>query len=234
MSILSELFGGGKNPSDAANQYLNKIPDVGHQYYDPYINQGQESGMNAHHEYDSMTKDPTGFINKLMEQYQPSQGYQFQKGQLEKALGSAAAAGGVAGTPLDQMNQGQAIQGLLSGDMQQFLQNALNAHTQGLTGQENEATRGFNASGNMADLMGGSLNQQGGIAFNQAQQQNQNKTQMFQSLIKALMAGAGGLIGGPGGMMIGGGLGSFLNGSNSGQMAMPMSGSSVAPWANPG
>src|SRR3990167_9540646 len=39
MSWLSSLFHGGnsKNPADAAMPYLNQVPGVSHQGYDPYI-----------------------------------------------------------------------------------------------------------------------------------------------------------------------------------------------------
>jgi len=69
MSILSKLFGGGgKNPMDAANQYLNQIPGVAHQGYDDYINQGKDASGKTKSQYEDMMNDPTGFINKIMEQ----------------------------------------------------------------------------------------------------------------------------------------------------------------------
>ena len=192
MSILHKIFGGGHhNASSAANKYLSQIPDVGHEYYDPFIQQGQQAGQKAQGQYDALMNDPSGFINKLMEQYKTSEGYNFQKDQLTKDLGATAASGGIAGTPLDQMNQGQAIQGLLSKDQQQFLENALGVYGRGLTGQEGTATRGYDASGRMADLRGGALNQQGGLAFHDAQQRNQNQSELFQSLMQALGGGLG-------------------------------------------
>jgi hypothetical protein len=138
-----------------------------------------------------MINDPTGFINKLMEGYKPSEGYQFQKEQLTKELGNTAAAGGIAGTPQDQMNQGQGVQKLLSGDMQQFLQNVLGRYDKGLEGEEGIASRGFDASKNLTDLLGGALNQQGGLAFQDQQQKNKNKNDMWSMFGKALGGGLG-------------------------------------------
>ncbi len=211
MSWLSDLFGGGSNPADAANPYLNQIPGVGHQGYDDYINQGKTAGQTAQGQYDTMTNDPTGFINKLMEQYKPSEGYQFQKGQLEKEMGNTAAAGGIAGTPLDQMNQAQGVQGLLSTDMQQFLSNVLGQHKEGLAGEEGVSNRGYDASKNLTDLLGGNLNQQANLGFQGAQQQNTNKNALMQSLIKLVGTLGGGAMGGLGGLL-GGGLGSSMFG----------------------
>lgn len=204
MSILSKLFGGGgKNPMDAANQYLNQIPGVAHQGYDPYVNAGLDASGKTKSKYEDLMNDPTGFINKLMEGYKPSEGYQFQKEQLTKELGNTAAAGGIAGTPQDQMNQGEGIQKLLSGDMQQFLKNVLGVFDTGLEGEEGVANRGYDASGKLTDALGSALNQQGGLAFQDAQQKNKNKNDMWSMFGKALGAGAGGFFGGVPGAAVG-------------------------------
>lgn len=195
MSILSKLFG-GQNPADAAMPYLNQIPGVGHNAYDPYITAGQTAGQNTQGQYEGLMNDPTGFINKLMESYEPSKGYQFSKDQLTKEMGNTAASGGFAGTSYDQQQQGAGIQGLLSKDMQQFLSNALGVYGTGLQGEQGIADKGYDASGKLADILGGSLNQQGGLAFQGQQQQNANKTSMINSLVKALGMAAGGGVGG--------------------------------------
>lgn len=217
MSILSEIFG-GKNPQREANKYYNQIPGVGHQAYDPYISQGQQSGANAHKQFEEMMNDPQGFINKIMQGYKESDAYKFKSGELGKSMSNTAAAGGIAGTPLDRMNQAEGIQGLLSEDMQQWLSNVLGRYDTGLQGEEGEATRGYDASGKLTDILGGVLNKQGDQAFSGAQQSNSNRNAM----IKALMTALGGAAGGPFGAAAGMGL------------AGPMSGSSFAPWQNPG
>lgn len=217
MSILDSIFGKRSNPMDEANKYLGQIPGTGHEFYDPYINQGRGASNRLGSEYENMLNDPTGFIDNIMKNYKTSEGYNFQKDQLTKELGNTAAAGGIAGTPLDQMNQGKGIQGLLSQDMQQYLQNALGIHTQGLGGEEGIANKGFGASGSLADLLGNALNQQGGLAFQNSQQNNSNRSAMISALVKAL-GGAAGAFGNP----FGGGL------------AGPMSGGGGSPWNNPG
>ncbi len=193
MSWLSKLFGGDddNNAMDAANQYLNQIPGVAHEGYDPYVNAGRDASGKTKSKYEELMNDPTGFINKLMQGYKPSEGYQFQKDQLTKELSNTAAAGGVAGTPMDQMNQGAGVQKLLAGDQQQFLQNLLNVLGAGLQGEEGIAGRGFEASGKLTDALGGALNQQGGLAFNDAQQKNKNKNDIWGMFGKALGGAAG-------------------------------------------
>lgn len=208
MSWLSNLFGGGGNdsPMNSANQYLNQIPGVAHQGYDDYVNAGKDASGKTKTQYEDMINDPTGFINKLMEGYKTSEGYNFQKDQLTKELGNAAAAGGIAGTPQDQMNQGQGIQKLLSADMQQFLQNVLGRYDKGLEGEEGVATRGYDASGKLTDALGGALNQQGGLAFQDQQQKNKNKNDLWSMFGKALGAGTGFALGGVPGAAVGSGI----------------------------
>ena len=192
MSILKSIFGGGSNPTGAANNYLNQIPGVAHEGYDPYVTAGQDASGKTKTAYEELMNDPTGFINKLMEGYKTSEGYNFQKGQLTDEMSNTAAAGGVAGTPLDQMNQAQGVQGLLSKDMQQFLSNVLGRYDKGLEGEEGIATRGYDASGKLTDILGSNLNQQGNAAFQGAQQQNTNKNALWATIAKALGGAAGG------------------------------------------
>lgn len=196
MSWLSKLFGGDESPMDSANQYLNQIPGVGHQGYDPYINAGTDASGKTKGQYESMIDDPTGFINKLMEGYKPSEGYNYQKEQLQKELGNTAAAGGIAGTPLDQENQGAGIQKLLSGDMQQFLQNVLGRYDKGLAGEEGIATRGYDASKGLTDLLGNVLGSQSGLAYRDQNDKNQRSTDLWSMFGKAL-GGAGGIASNP-------------------------------------
>lgn len=205
MSILSKLFGGGdkNSPMNAANQYLSQIPNVGHEGYDPYVNAGLDASGRTKSKYEELMDDPTAFINKLMEGYKPSEGYQFQKDQLTKELGNTAAAGGVAGTPMDQMNQAQGIQGLLGKDMQQFLENVFSTFKTGLSGEETVAGRGFDASKQLTDFLGNNLTQQGGLAFNDARQKNQDTNDLWSMFGKALGAGVGGFYGGVPGAKVG-------------------------------
>lgn len=194
MSILSKLFGGGKsqssNPMNAANQYLNQIPTQAHETYDPFVQQGQESGANAHQAFDEMMKDPQSFINKIMGGYKESDAYKYQSDKLGRAMSNTAAAGGIAGTPLDQMNQTEALQQLLSGDQQQWLQNVLGRYDTGLTGEQNEATRGYDASQKINDLISGTHASQAGLAFNAAQQKDTQRNQFIQ-LLAQILGGAG-------------------------------------------
>lgn len=192
MSWLSELFRGGKNPANAAQPYLNQVPDVGHQAYDPFIQQGQQAGNALNEKFMSMMSDPQGFLAQLQSGYKPSDAYKFKSDELQKGMGAAAAQGGVAGTPYHQMELGKQADQLLSGDMQQYLQNALGIQNTGLTGQQDIYNKGFQASGSLADMLGGNLNQQGSLGFQGQSQQNKNQMDMMKMFAQAL-GGAGGM-----------------------------------------
>lgn len=196
-----------------ANQYLNQIPGIAHQGYDSYINQGRDASGRTKGAYEGMMDDPTGFINKIMQQYQTSEGYGVARDKLTKEMGNTAASGGVAGTPMDQANQAEGVHGLLSQDMQQFLQNALGRYDKGLEGEEGIATRGYDASGRLTDALGGAMNQQGGLAFQNAQQNQKNRNGMWGMFGKALGAGAGSFFG-PIGTAAGAALGNKWFGGN--------------------
>lgn len=203
MGILDSIFGKKSDPAGAANPYLSQIPAIGQNYYNQYINTGNQAQNNARWQYEAML-DPKAFLNNLMSGYKTSEGYNFQKDLLTKELGNTAAAGGVAGTPMDQLNQGQAVQGLLSQDMQQYLSNLLGIQKTGLEGEQGIANKGFDATKNLVDLLGGAANQQGGLAFNSAQQKNSDRSGFISMLAKALGAGVGGIFGGVPGAVAGG------------------------------
>ncbi len=75
MSWLSDFFSGGKNPADAAMPYLNQIPGMEKQYYDPFINRGNEAANTLTPQFNQMSSDPAQFLEGLMGKYQPSRSY---------------------------------------------------------------------------------------------------------------------------------------------------------------
>ena len=199
MSIFDDYKNSSLNPLDmfkrddpnrAANKYMDRIPGVGAKYFNPYIEGGREAGGRLHDEY-SKQLDPTHFMDEIMKHYQESQGATYERDKLGKGIGSAAAAGGVAGTPEHQRQYGEMAGDIMSKDMQQYLQNALGIHASGLQGEQDFYNKGFDASGRMADLEGGTLASQGTLAYQGANQKNQNRMALFNAISKALSQSAG-------------------------------------------
>lgn len=183
------MFGGGggggapmgQNPANAGMQYLNQIPGIGRQYYQPFVNEGQQASGVANPVYNQMTQDPNEFLNSIMRNYNPSEGYRFKENRLRQGMANDAAAGGFRGTQYDQEQQANSVSGILGQDMEQFLQNILGIQQGGLQGQENRIGRGFQASGNLADYLGNALGAQAGMAFQGQAQQNQNAVDAYNS-----------------------------------------------------
>lgn len=177
MSFFDFLFGGDdqQSPSSAAMPYFDKIPGTVKPYYDPFIEQGKQASDIANPVYQRMTQNPQEFLESMMRSYNPSSGYNFKERNMNRASQNAAAQGGYAGTPQSQLEQSQMVQGLLGEDMQQYLSNLFGIQGAGLQGQEQRIGRGFNASGNLADILAGNLAQQGNLAYQGQAQTNQNE-----------------------------------------------------------
>lgn len=213
MSWLSKIFGGGQNPADAARPYLDQIPGQLHEYYDPYVQQGQDAQSQLSGQYDQLMNDPTGFINALMGDYKPSEGYQYQLDQGLGAMRNSAASGGFSGTGYDQQQQAQYLQGLLGKDQQQFLQNALGAYGIGMQGEQDFYNKGYGASLGLGDSLANALQQQAGLEYKGVANQNAQNSALRNAIIKGLGTAVGGIAGGP----IGAGIGSKIAGGGADQ-----------------
>lgn len=177
MGIFDFIFGDegpGQNPSDAASRYFEQIPGMVKPYYDPYIEQGRQASGIANPIYQRMAEDPSQFLDALMRNYSPSEGFKFKEKNLIRNAQNTAAQGGYAGTPYAQMEQSEMVNGLLSGDMQQFLSNLMGVQGRGLEGQERRVGRGYDASSALSDALAGNMAQRGNLAYQGQAQMNQN------------------------------------------------------------
>lgn len=200
--ILADSMFNNDDPAAAANKYLSQIPGVGKQYFNPFIQGGQEAGNILKDQYGRML-DPTALIDSIMSKYKTSQGAQYEMDKLGKGIGATAAAGGIAGTPIHQQEYGEMADKIMSGDMQQFLQNALGIYGKGIEGEQGFFDTGYDASKQLADMIGGSLASQGTLAYAGAQQNNANNQGLMSALAKALATGAGAYLGGVPGAKVG-------------------------------
>lgn len=211
MGLVDNLF--GNNNQQDPMQYLNQIPQQTGQYLNPYIQEGRQAGTAAQGQYSQMAQNPMNFLNQIMQGYQPSQGYQYKSDVLGKDLANTAASGGFRGTNEDQRQRAELINSLMGQDMQQYLQNVLGIQGTGLQGQELGAGRGFQASGDMANILGTNLSQQAGLRMNQNNQSIADRGNIMK-LIASLAGTAGGfMLGGPAGAAAGSNLGSIFGGS---------------------
>jgi hypothetical protein len=134
-------------------------------------------------------------MDDIMKNYSLSPGATYERDQLGKGIGNTAAAGGFAGTPEHERAYGEMADKIMSGDMQQYLSNALGIYNTGLTGNENFFNKGYDASSSLADLIGGSFGSQAGLGFQAANQSNTDRQALLNALTKALTTGGGALKG---------------------------------------
>lgn len=185
------------DPQGDANKYMNQIPGIGKQYYNPFIDRGNRAGNVLEGEYGKMM-NPTSFMDDIMKHYQMSEGATYERDKLGKGIGATAAAGGYTGTPDHQRSYGEMTDKIMSGDMQQYLTNALGIHDRGMSGEENFFNKGYDASSSLADLIGGTLSSQGGLAFKAASDRNSDRSALMSAIMKALSQGGGVAAGGMG------------------------------------
>ena len=203
MSWLSNLFGGGKNPADAAMPYLNQIPGQTNQYLDPFFQAGKGALDPLQEQYKNLLGDPGGFINKIGESYQQSPGFKAAMEQALTAGNHAAAAGGMAGSPQSQFQQMKMATDLTNQDYGDWMKNALGLYGQGLTGEQGMAGMGQQAGQSMADMIAQVLAQQANMAFRGQQEKNSQQNSLLGGLGKLGGAALGGFAGGPWGAFAG-------------------------------
>jgi len=162
---LGAVGGFGGNPRDAANKYYDQIPGQMKPYYDPYINAGRSALGKTQGAYGEMMDDPNAIISRLGAGYKESPGYKWQLGQGEAAIGSANAAGGMAGTQQHMQQSGELANNLASQDYEKYLNHALGLYGSGVEGQQHISDQGYNASSSLADSLGNLLQHQGNMEY---------------------------------------------------------------------
>jgi hypothetical protein len=190
MSWLNNLFG-FHNPADKANKYVGQIPGATNGLYAPWINAGLGALPDLQSQYGQLTSDPGGRLNKIGESYQQSPGFKFAMEQALQGGNHAAAAGGMAGSPMHEQQNMQLANNLANQDYNNWLEQATGMYKTGLGGQGDLAKMGQQSSKDYADLIAQAMAQQGNYAFRGQQDQNSFNNSLWSGLGKA----AGGALG---------------------------------------
>lgn len=170
------LFGKGqKNPADAANQYISKIPGQTQQYYQPYMEAGKGSMSELQNQYKNLLSGDVQ--NKLGESYQQSPGYKFALEEALQSANNAAAAGGMLGIPAHEQQNMAIAKALASQDYDKYLQNQMGLYEMGIQGNQGLNQMGYNANTDYATNIANALAQQAAYAFMGQQGKNQAKQQ---------------------------------------------------------
>lgn len=184
---LMGLFGGnGQNPANAAQPFYNQITQTNQQYLNPYNQAGQTAMGNLQGQYAQLMNNPGAMFNTIGQSYHQSPGFQFALHQAMMAGNQAGAAGGMAGSPMQQQqNMGLATQ-MGNQDYYNYMNHAMQMYGQGLQGEQGIMGQGANAAENMAGNISTGLSQQAAAAYygqaGQNQAQGNNASNIFSGI----------------------------------------------------
>lgn len=220
MAFWDDWFGGGNDPYEAAQPYLNQIEPMMHQYYDPYSQFGGRAMPTLEQQYAQMMQNPGAMYANMGQGYQQSPGYQFNMDQAMQGSNAAMASAGMLGTPAhQQQNMGYASQ-LANQDYGNYMNQMMNLYKQGVGGTEQQLGYGYKANDAMAGGLGNLYGSQANLAFGKQASNNQGAADMWGTLLGLGGAAAGSLLGPAGtamGGMIGNKVGGIMGGSDKGQ-----------------
>jgi len=171
-----------KNPADAGMGYLDKIAPMLKQYLEPYINAGQRQLPGMEQQYGQMTQDPGGLMKQWGQGFQQDPGYQWNVNEGVRGANQASAAGGMVGTPQSQQQATQVASHYADQNYQNWMQQLMQVHGQGLQGQSHIFDTGFQGSQNLSEGLMNALSSQAKMGFQGADWQNQQNSGLLESL----------------------------------------------------
>lgn len=186
-SVTGHMF---PDAAAGAMGYLDQNPDIYHQYYDPYVQWGQETMPGLQEQYSMLMNDPAAQWAMMGQGFQQSPGYQFQVDQAMQGSNNAMAAGGMLGTPAHQQQNMNYANQIANQDYYNYMGNVGGLFNQGLQGTQGMFDTGYNASMGLAGNLAGNNASKANLQY--AGQANKNN---------ALGGLIGGIAGMAGGMM---------------------------------
>lgn len=164
---------GREDPSKDAMEYLHRIPGDISKYYDPYINAGTQSLPILQNQFNELLNSPGGMVNRIGQGFQQSPGFKFALNQALQGAGHAAAAGGMAGSPMHEQQNMEIATQLGNQDYYNWLNKSLGLYGMGLEGERGLAAGGLQAGSSMADQIAQMLAAKAKLSYESALQENQ-------------------------------------------------------------
>lgn len=183
-NIANGIYGMSQdNPADSGMKYLDQIEGKGRNLLNPYIQAGLQMMPELQKQFGNLMNNPGGFLNTLGQGFQSSPGFDFQKNQAIDSANRVAAAGGMLGTPAEQQQIANTVNGLANQDYYNWLDRSTGLYNRGLSGAEGINQMGFNASSKLAQMIADALTSQSSLAYAGQQIKNQNDSSGFGDLI---------------------------------------------------
>lgn len=152
-SLLGGMFGNSGAPYGAAMDQYTKYLNQAKQTQNPFYQAGTAAIPQYQGWLDTM-KNPSGFINTLMNQYQESPWAKYQQQQAVRAAQNLGSASGLTGSTALQQQAQQNAANISSADMQNWLQNVLGINTQFGAGTGNLVGAGQASANALTNLLG--------------------------------------------------------------------------------
>lgn len=171
--FLGGMFGDSGKPYDKAMEQYQKYMQMGQGVQQPYLDAGKE-GLGNYQDWLKGQKDPSGFINNLMGNYQESPYAHMLQQQAMNAGNNSASASGMMGSSALMQQQMQNAGQIASGDMNQWLQNVLGINTQYGQGENNLMQGGQNSANKLLDMYSNMGNKMGEQSYNKESSKQNN------------------------------------------------------------
>ena len=162
--LLGGMFGNSGKPYDKAMEEYQKYMQMGQGVQQPYLDAGKE-GLGNYQEWLKGQKDPGGFINNLMGQYQQSPYNSYLQGQAQNAGINAGSANGTMGSSALMQQMQQNAGNISQQGMDSWLQNALGINSQYGQGQQNLMQGGQGAANSLMNMYSNMGNKMGDAAY---------------------------------------------------------------------
>lgn len=176
------------NPAEEAMKYASTLGEAVAPYFDPYIEAGLGALDILYDEYGNLITDPNQIYNKLAAGFEASPGYEYNYNQAMNASNSAAAAGGMLGSPAHtQQSQEMATQ-LANQDYYNYLDRMMSLYSTGLGGMGEINQMGYGASNQMAAYMAQQIMAEAYLAAMAAKFQNAQTGSMLGGIADVGMA----------------------------------------------
>ena len=180
--ILNYFFTDPSKPYEAAQDQYQGYLNQGAGVQQPFYNAGQNA-LGSLNQWLGTMKDPSQFINNLMNQYQASPYSQYLQQQAQRAGTNAASASGLIGSTPFQLQSQENAANIASGDMNQWLQNVLGINTQYGAGQQYISGLGADSANKLTALFGQGAKDMSQLAYDKEQANQQHTGGLIGSVL---------------------------------------------------
>lgn len=181
--FLQYFFGKSGAPYEAAEKaYLPYYKEARTQQ-NPFYTAGTNA-LPQYQDWINMMKNPSDFINTLMNKYQESPFAKFQQQQALRMAQNLGSATGLTGSTPLQLQAEQNAKNISSEDMNNWLQNVLGINTSYGTGQNELMRGGQHAADILSQLANSAGENMAGLEYNRLQGENFDRSAGWQSIGK--------------------------------------------------